>query len=49
MKDKEASCAAVHGLQIVGHALATEQQQVLHYWSVQLVHLLDIWILPSVN
>ena len=48
MKDKEASCAAVHGLQIVGHALATEQQ-VLHYWSVQLVHLLDIWVLPSVN
>ena len=41
MKDKEAWCAAVHGLQIVGHDLATEQQQqVLHYWSVQLVHLL---------
>ena len=50
MKDKEAWCAAVHGLQIVGHDIATEQQQVLHYWSVQLVHLLvAIWILPSVN
>ena len=50
MKDKEAWCAAVHGLQIVGHDIATEQQQVLHYWSVQLVHLLvAIWILLSVN
>ena len=39
MKDKEAWCAAAHGLQIVGHDLATEHQ-VLHYWSVQLVHLL---------
>ena len=50
MKDKEAWCAAVHGLQIAGHDVATEQQQALHYWSVQLVHLLvAIWILPSVN
>ena len=40
VRDRKIWCAAVHGLQIVGHDLATEQQQVLHYWSVQLVHLL---------
>ena len=27
VKDREAWCAAVHGLQRVGHNLATEQQQ----------------------
>ena len=27
LKDREAWCAAVHGLQRVGHNLATEQQQ----------------------
>ena len=27
MKDRQASCAAVHGLQRVGHDWTTEQQQ----------------------
>ena len=27
LKDREAWCAAVHGVQRVGHSLATEQQQ----------------------
>ena len=33
VKDREAWCAAVHGLQRVGHDWATEQQQIPASWS----------------
>ena len=38
VKDREAWGAAVHGLQIVGHDLATEQEQQLYVYKYSILH-----------
>ena len=43
VKDREAWCAAVHGVQRVGHAWVTEQQQMLYIYLSELQNFL-LWI-----